>query len=173
MKKQNTEYFQLRDQIDQLTGKLSSLHQNQMQCKKGCDLCCMNYNIFPIEFHAIKEQLKKQAVVNSRVANENECVFLIDHECQIYENRPVICRTHGLPLLFMNDEQWELSACELNFTTFDDEDFDTENTYPQDKFNSKLFILNKNFIKENNLPYSEFDLIPLRMLAQDDETLKA
>lgn len=137
-----------------------------MQCKKGCDLCCMNYSLLPVEYFAIKEQLKNNPF-KSRNCEEDECVFLSNHECQIYENRPIICRTHGLPLLFMNDEQWELSACELNFTKFDDEDFNTENTFLQDKFNSKLFVLNQAFIKENKLPYSDFDLIPLRKLAQE------
>ena len=160
-------YHQLRGDIDQLSEKLSGLHKNHMQCKKGCDLCCMNYSLLPIEYFAIKDQLKDQPI-KSRGCEDDECVFLINHECHIYENRPIICRTHGLPLLFMNDEQWELSACELNFTEFDDEDFDTENTFPQDKFNSKLFVLNQAFIKENGLPYSDFELIPLRKLAQKD-----
>lgn len=165
MKLQFEKYEQLRDEIDQLSNQLSSLHKGHMQCKKGCDLCCMNYSLLPVEYYAIKEQLKDQPI-KSENCEEDACTFLINHECQIYENRPIICRTHGLPLLFMNDEQWELSTCELNFTEFDDEDFDSENTFPQDKFNSKLFILNKTFIKENNLPYSDFDLIPLCKLAE-------
>ena len=159
-------YQQLRNDIDQLNEKLSGLHKNHMQCKKGCDLCCMNYGLLPIEYFAIKEQLKDKKV-NSRDCAEGECRFLVNHECQIYENRPIICQTHGLPLLFMNDEQWELSACELNFTDFDDEDFTTENTFPQDKFNSKLFVLNQAFIQANKLPYSDFDLIPLQKLAEE------
>jgi hypothetical protein len=65
------------------------------------------------------------------------------------------------------DNGWELSACELNFTEFDMEDFTEENTFPQDKFNSKLYLLNKEFIAKNGLTnYSELDLIPIKELAK-------
>jgi len=78
-----------------------------------------------------------------------------------------MCRTHGLPLLYANDDgEWELSACELNFTEFDFEDFTMENTFPQDKYNSKLFLLNREFIAEfADKKYSELDLIPMKELA--------
>lgn len=166
MRKQFNEYLDLRNRIDQLTKKLSALHKNHMVCKKGCDLCCMDYDVFPIEFEMIKEGIKNENI-DFQESPDGNCIFLKDHACQIYEHRPIICRTHGLPLLFMNDEQWELSACELNFTEFDDEEFSIENTFPQDKFNSKLFMINKKYIQERNLPYSEFDLISLYKLRED------
>lgn len=160
-------YHQFRQQVDQLTDKLSTMHQKNLACKKGCDLCCMDYQVFPIEFHAMKQALKDQPV-EMQESVDGSCIFLKDHACQIYEHRPIICRTHGLPLLFMNNDQWELSACELNFTGFDDEDFTPENTFPQDKFNSKLFLLNKEFLKESQLLHSEFDLIPIHKLKDDE-----
>jgi Fe-S-cluster containining protein len=163
MKKQFDNYHKLRDKIDLLTEKLSDTHKNHMACKKGCDLCCMDYDVFPVEYNSIKKKIENESI-DFQESTDGSCIFLKDHACQIYEHRPIICRTHGLPLLFMNDEEWELSACELNFTDFDDEDFSAENTFPQDKFNSELFIINKNYIKENNLQHSEFDLIPLNKL---------
>ncbi|WP_159517072.1 YkgJ family cysteine cluster protein [Sunxiuqinia indica] len=163
MKKQFDNYHELKDQIDLLTEKLSDTHKNHMVCKKGCDLCCMDYNVFPVEYNSIKMKIENEPI-DFQESTDGSCIFLKDHACQIYEHRPIICRTHGLPLLFMNEEQWELSACELNFTDFDDEDFSAKNTFPQDKFNSELFIVNKNYIKENNLLHSEFDLIPLNKL---------
>ena len=158
-----TNYEHFTGKVDRLSHKLSALHQNQMQCRKGCDLCCMNYRIFPVEYFAIQQALE-QKPVESRESVDGGCVFLKDHACQIYENRPLICRTHGLPLLFMNDEQWELSACELNFTGFDDDDFTGENTFPQDTFNSELFMLNKQFTANHGLAFSEFDLLEMKDL---------
>ncbi len=99
--------------------------------------------------------------------DETACPFLKDHECTIYEHRPLICRTHGLPLLYVNSEteEWELSACELNFTNFNN--FNEKNTFPQDKFNSRLFLLNEEFIKLPDMQqYQKFDLIPIRKLLQ-------
>ncbi len=166
--KQFEAYKILRNEIDSLSVQLEREHVGQMVCKKGCDMCCMDYSIFPVEFYSIINDLKREGLNPeiSETQNKNECIFLKNHVCSIYEQRPVICRTHGLPLLFMNENsEWELSACELNFTDFDFGNFTIENTYPQDKFNSKLFLLNKEFVSEFKIKkFSEFDLIPIKDL---------
>lgn len=159
-------YITLRNDIDQLAHKLFDIHQSHVQCKKGCDLCCMDYSIFPIEFFYIKQKLGNAILPEpEKKTDAASCIFLKNHECTIYEHRPIICRTHGLPLLYLNNEseEWELSACDLNFTDFDN--FDDENTFPQDKFNSRLFMLNEGYIQLNHPEeYNKFDLIPLREL---------
>lgn len=165
MEKLFDSYLALRNEIDQLADRLANQHHEHMQCKKGCDLCCMEFNILPIEFYYIQHKLKTETPEINTEASDESCIFLKNHCCTIYEHRPVICRTHGLPLLYMNSdtEEWELSACELNFTDFDE--FDDENTFPQDKFNSRLFVLNEALLKENpNLQHSKFDLLPTRNL---------
>nr|WP_320021945.1 YkgJ family cysteine cluster protein [uncultured Draconibacterium sp.] len=165
-----TAYKKLRNNIDKLSDKLEKQHKKHMKCKAGCDLCCMDYSIFPVEFYSLVNALKERR--NNPILNndkdESSCIFLNNHKCEIYADRPIICRTHGLPLLYMNEDNgWELSACELNFTEFDLEEFSEENTFPQDKFNSKLYLLNKEFIAENQLSdYSELDLIPIKELVK-------
>ncbi len=166
------EYKELRNEIDSLSEKLEKKHAPHIKCKSGCDLCCMDYRIFPVEFYSILQELKNRNYTGSdlpEIQDEESCIFLKDHRCLIYESRPVICRTHGLPLLFANDDgEWELSACELNFTDFDLEDFTPENTFPQDKFNSELFMLNQQFIEANPKPgFDEFTLIPLKNLKEN------
>ena len=62
-------------------------------------------------------------------------------------------------------EEWQLSFCELNFTEAPEDLFDFENTYPQDTYNSRLFLINQEFIKEyKEYPYKPEELIPLRNL---------
>lgn len=169
-KKYYQKYFKLRKNIDSATAKLAKKHHKHMECKAGCDLCCMDYGILPVEFFSIVEELRAnnfdKAELPPKPENNDSCVFLKNHVCTIYQSRPVICRTHGLPLLFTNDEgEWQLSACELNFTQFNFEKFTTENTYPQDKYNSELFLLNREFIAEfEKGKYNQFDLIPLKKL---------
>lgn len=159
-------YLSLRSEIDRLTDNLFVQHLQHIQCKKGCDLCCMDYSIFPVEFFYIKGKLESKGMpVLEKKTDATSCIFLKNHTCLIYQHRPIICRTHGLPLLYMNNEteEWELSACELNFTDFDN--FDTENTFPQDTFNSRLFLLNEEYIQLNHHEeYNKFDLIPLKEL---------
>jgi Fe-S-cluster containining protein len=130
----------------------------------------MDYGILPVEFFSILDELKtgefQKESLKETPDDKNSCIFLQNHVCTIYKSRPIICRTHGLPLLFTTEDgEWQLSACELNFTQFNFEKFTTENTYPQDKYNSKLFLLNRNFIKEYEAKsFKEFDLIPLKKL---------
>jgi len=166
-------YKKLRDDADAVSEKLIGEHSSQLQCKKGCDMCCMDYSILPVEFYAILDELKKRNFkpnnLQQNTTNEEDCIFLKNHACTIYESRPFICRTHGLPLLYTNnDGEWELSTCELNFREFNFENFSEKNTFLQDKFNSRLFLINREFIAEfeEEEHFGEFDLLPLKKLAE-------
>ncbi|HZK96973.1 MAG TPA: YkgJ family cysteine cluster protein [Prolixibacteraceae bacterium] len=158
-------YYQLRSEIDVLSESLEKQHKKHLNCKKGCDLCCMAISVFPVEFYAIKAELDIKSISELAVPqNDEDCRYLVDHSCAIYASRPVICRTHGLPLLYisLDGDEYELSCCELNFTDFDLDDFDDENTYPMDRINSQLYQINKNFVAGfENGKYSETDRIPL------------
>jgi uncharacterized protein len=124
----------------------------------------MDFSIFPVEFFAIAEKLIGKELIFNREASEGECPMLVNGLCTIYESRPFICRSHGLPLLSMGDDGWELSHCELNFTE-NAPGFDETNTLAHDRINSRLFMLNREYIKTlKDVQYSEFDLIPLSKL---------
>lgn len=162
-------YYKLRSEIDALIEELEQIHKPHLSCKRGCDLCCMAFSVFPVEFYAIREELNDK--INSGLLpapkNEEDCRFLKNHNCTIYPSRPILCRTHGLPLLYMNNEgtEWELSHCELNFTDYDTDEFNHENTYPQDTLNSKLYMINRDFVANfTEVKYSETDRIPLSEL---------
>ena len=163
-------YKILLNEIQKQTTILEEMHHEHIKCRNGCAMCCTDFSVFPVEFHFILNELKKRNFKpESGVNTENEiCVFLKNNSCTIYQQRPIMCRTHGLPLLYANDDgEWELSACELNFTEFDIDDFTDENTLPQDKYNSKLFLLNREFIAEfTDIKYSETDLIPLKEIGK-------
>ena len=174
MKNNGNKYFKkyksLVKEIEQHTDILETIHNKHMKCKNGCDMCCIDFSIFPLEYHYILNEIEKE---NAKPELEGKskgdiCAFLKNHSCTIYEHRPIMCRTHGFPLIYANDDdEYELSACELNFTEFDFEDFTMENTLPQDKYNSKLFLLNRKFIADfTEKKYSETDLIPLIELAE-------
>jgi hypothetical protein len=67
----------------------------------------------------------------------------------------------------MGEDEWELSHCELNFTE-NAPCFDEGNTLAHDRFTSKLFMLNREYISSlDEMAYSEFDLIPLSKLVTD------
>jgi Fe-S-cluster containining protein len=157
-------YLHLREEIDNECSRLEKLHKNYLSCAPGCTGCCVNFNIFPVEFYSIREENSKGGININKSYTEGNCVFLVDNLCSIYGSRPIICRTHGLPLLAMGEEEWELSHCELNFKENPPE-FNESNTFQADRYNSKLFILNRKFIQAlKEKQYNEFDLIPLSNL---------
>jgi Fe-S-cluster containining protein len=162
-------YKVLLGEIDKHSAKLEDLHKKHLKCKNGCALCCIDFSVFPVEFYFMLNELKEQNVTHEpdRDLSSDTCVFLKNNSCSMYNQRPIMCRTHGLPLLYANDNsEWELSACELNFTEFNFDDFTIENTLPQDKYNSRLFLLNREFIADfKDKKFGEFDLIPLKELA--------
>ncbi|TCO11023.1 YkgJ family cysteine cluster protein [Natronoflexus pectinivorans] len=161
-------YLELRQELDEEIAGLEKLHQNHMLCKKGCSLCCLSFKVLPIEFEVIRseiERLKSVKVIDKADESDDVCPLLIDNSCTIYPFRPFICRTHGLPLLYMNDEEWVLSHCELNFTNVDEDYFSETRFHEQDRWNSRLYMLNQEFLKtqeEDALPENE--LIPLAEL---------
>lgn len=92
-------------------------------CKEGCSSCCesgqypfsgLEYKYAMQAYEALDEQQKK--IIQDKVkkikkvrGNDElkdfmyECPFLIDKKCSIYNNRGIICRTHGL-LFFLTDK---------------------------------------------------------------------
>jgi Fe-S-cluster containining protein len=158
----------LRNEADNSCNELHFQHQQHTVCRHGCDQCCMNFNLLPVEFHAILNAVKGRKIDIQLTGNDEECPFLVEHSCQIYESRPLICRSHGLPILTMDEDgdDWELSFCPLNFTKADEEYFTNENCYPQDVFNSKLYLLNQEFINTyKDEKFGNTDMLDLYTLA--------
>jgi Fe-S-cluster containining protein len=159
------DYLMLREEIDSLSKRLEEIHSEHLNCKPGCHKCCLDFGIFPVEFFSILRENENITANVRDIAGEGECLFLIDGLCSIYESRPIICRTHGLPMLSMGEDDWELTYCELNFISGKLPEFRESNTFPQDLYNSKLFLINREFVNSfNDKRYLEMDLLSLKEL---------
>ncbi|MFZ5553110.1 MAG: YkgJ family cysteine cluster protein [Bacteroidota bacterium] len=104
--------------VQQVSGELETIHQPRLHCKKGCFGCCVdNIEVFGIEAENIKKQYPE--VLQQPPNAPGACAFL-DREgaCRIYDARPFVCRTHGLPLRTIAEENnkiFELrDICPLN-----------------------------------------------------------
>ncbi len=84
-------------------------HKGQLQCISGCFGCCQaGLTISNIEAVRISEWLRDRPEVADKIRDRSEmlndpefCNLLNrDGRCSIYEVRPVICRSHGLPVSF-------------------------------------------------------------------------
>jgi len=162
-------YKSLRGDIEAFCNQLTQVHVNSLECKKGCCTCCVNLSVYPVEFHALKQIAENKNELKNISWDDNEsCGFLKNNKCQMYEIRPIICMTHGLPILFLEEEsnKYNVSHCELNFID-ETTKFNENNTIPLDQINEKLYLINKRFISENNLKLTAEERINLKELLHE------
>ncbi len=95
------------------------------------------------------EALARQPV--SAVRQDERCGFLQDGLCSFYALRPVICRTQGMALAYIDEagQSIEVSACPLNFP--EDATLDHDDLLFMDQFNERLAILNLRYCERHGL----------------------
>ncbi len=120
-------YAQLLARLDAFWARARAQAGDQMRCAPGCAECCARcLSLFPVEAERLAEAARalplaarRAILARSRRALEDPaaaCPLLEDGRCLTYAARPVVCRTHGLPLLVPGaGGAPELSVCPLNF----------------------------------------------------------
>jgi len=115
-------YRNLVAKVDFLSAQIISQFRDSIACAEGCDACCRHISIFPVEAVAIavaiqnSPQIKLARIRNLAAAATADCCPLLENgRCILYEARPIICRTHGLPLLTFREGENTLDFCPLNF----------------------------------------------------------
>ena len=173
MKEIIQKYRQLRAEVDEYAAVLANVHSDHTVCRKGCCQCCMDLSVWPVEFYSILDEMKAAGAAKPVLNADKACGFL-DGEggCVIYAYRPIICRTHGLPLVYWHDETdppgYGVMFCKENFTGSDEIDFGPDNTLNMDQVNEKLARLNLAFIEERrDLGLEPTSRIELRQLLDE------
>ncbi len=167
-------YVDLRDRVDRRAGELLARHGRAITCRARCCDCCVDLTVFPVEYHAILADLRRAGVASLPIDPSAACGFLRDGLCVLYEARPLICRTHGLPLAFEDDRSpRRLRTASSCPRTFDGADPAAIGVGPADALevepmNAELFEINLTFARER--ADGEIDptrRIPLRRLVED------
>jgi uncharacterized protein len=101
----------LYEEIDARVNRLLKIHDHRLQCRPGCSDCCMDdISVNEVEANNIKYHygdLLKKALPH----HEGTCAFLADdHSCRIYDQRPYVCRTQGLPLHWIEEQGGKIVA---------------------------------------------------------------
>lgn len=163
-------YRVLRDQVDQLCGRIVAEFAGQIKCRAGCAACCLLQGVLPVEAASLAlawRDLPAASAANLRrqlqVAGAGErCPLLEGDHCSLYTARPIICRTHGLPLLIEEAAGMRVDRCPLNFTGL--------TTLPGaavihlERLNSALVAANRHYLA-TCFPHAEpAERIPLRQL---------
>lgn len=103
----------LHARVDEAAAKLAAVHRDRLACKRGCIGCCVDeLTVFEIEAERIRRFMGPL-----EPHPPGRCAFLSeDGACRVYEVRPYVCRTQGLPLRWIDEElEAELrDICELN-----------------------------------------------------------
>lgn len=148
-------YLQLRAEIDACAALLIRRHQSFITCAPGCSSCCSEFSIVALEAALIAEQLTRPRSEPQATAAPVKiapvCGLLIDHHCSIYPHRPIICRTQGLPIAYVDEAlaRIEVSACPLNFVP--EHPFEHDDLLFLDPYNGRLAELNHRYCLAHKL----------------------
>lgn len=87
------------------TSRLENLHEPRLNCRRGCSQCCVDdLTVFALEAEHIRQNAG--AVLEQAPGPSGACAFLdADRACRIYPWRPYVCRTQGLPLRWIEDDE--------------------------------------------------------------------
>jgi len=119
-----TEVMSLHARISRRAEAVSERLGSLLVCRRGCHECCIDgLAVFPVEAAIIHHQCES-LLTNDKPHPPGKCAFL-DHEgaCRIYQWRPYVCRTQGLPLRWLDHGEGDAAIelrdiCPLNAEEF-------------------------------------------------------
>jgi Fe-S-cluster containining protein len=105
----------LHQEVSEQTDPIEKSHQGRLNCERSCHDCCLDdLSVFEIEANRIKEDFP-ELLLRAKPHPPGKCAFLdTEGACRIYESRPYVCRTQGLPLRWIVDENEYRDICVLN-----------------------------------------------------------
>lgn len=97
---------QLHAAVDEVARPVVAANAARLACRQGCADCCTDgLTAFAIEAAVITRHYP-ELLAAGEAHPEGGCAFL-DGEgaCRIYAHRPYVCRTQGLPLRWLEEEE--------------------------------------------------------------------
>lgn len=99
--------------VDNLVGRLFTIHRGRLHCRRGCTSCCVDkLTVYGIEAENIRRH-HPDLLASGIPHPPGSCAFLgRGGECRIYQDRPYVCRSQGLPLRWI-EEDFDGAAVEM------------------------------------------------------------
>jgi Fe-S-cluster containining protein len=114
-------YRALTARVDDLCRLIATEYGDCLACREGCDDCCRHIAIFPVEAASLAlalSELNPEEVAHirdlARTTSPDVCPLLENGRCLLYIARPIICRTHGFPLI-SSEREGLIDYCPKNF----------------------------------------------------------
>lgn len=158
---------QLFAKVDAFFANVSARHGGRMACRAGCSDCCRRrFSVTSIEADAIRAALaalpedERAALAARALTGDPGVCPALDGEgrCAIYAARPLICRTHGLPIRFAPASARALpviDACPKNFVGEDLHAIETTSILDQTTVSTVLAALDMAHADEAGRPRGE------------------
>jgi hypothetical protein len=118
-------YADVANKVDAFFARVSARHGRDMQCESGCSDCCaVRLTVTAAEGQAIRDFVagwsssrRATLATNVAAAPADLCAALDPNgRCLIYEARPIVCRSHGVPIRMTTASLPVIQACFRNFT---------------------------------------------------------
>ncbi len=137
----------LTDKLSAHEEKLLARYSEQIVCREGCSSCCILQSVFPVDAYIIYNAVTSGAVDRSSLEFDETpgmCAFLKNGLCSVYAARPVICRTHGYPVLV----EGSIDFCPKNFSGV--KSIESEHILDLENLNMAVASINILFQKETD-----------------------
>lgn len=117
-------YRELAAKVDAFFARVAERHASDLRCAAGCDACChQRLTVTTVEADVVAELVRSlpeaaRAQLRRTAGQPDRCAALDDDgRCQIYAARPLVCRSHGVPIRTRHERGLPvIDACHLNFT---------------------------------------------------------
>jgi len=119
---------QLASKVDEFFTRVHAAHGAAMQCGDGCSQCCSTrFSVTLVEaariaqgLSMLSEDMRRRLRDRAISGDPTKCAALDDDgHCEIYEYRPLICRSHGAPIRHVAKHEGHslpiVECCPLNF----------------------------------------------------------
>jgi Fe-S-cluster containining protein len=113
---------ELHAKVDAFFARVEERHGDDMQCRTGCFDCCrVRLTITAAEATAIGTEVARWPAARRRAlaaaGPADRCAALDeDGRCRIYAARPIVCRSHGVPIRMRRGSLPVVESCARNFT---------------------------------------------------------
>lgn len=160
-------YHTLVRRVDDFSAGVLREYGSSMACSPGCGSCCILETVNAVESwmllkHAASLEPMRMKALSHRAAEPfhegQACVLLENGLCVLYEARPLICRTHGLPVFV----DGAVDFCPKNFTGLSR--IESPFILGLESLNTMLGAINLRFQREHPAPFFQKERFILREL---------
>jgi hypothetical protein len=118
-------YRDVASKVDTFFARVQARYASDLQCGSGCSDCCaVRLTVTSVEAAEISRfvagwSVTRRATLAANVAASTSSCAALDPagHCLIYDARPIVCRSHGVPIRMRERRSLPVvEACHRNFT---------------------------------------------------------